>query len=332
MIPERGVSYYGVAYANHAARDYREMAIHGCNAILLAVSEFDWWFWRRGVARLIEAAHDQGLRAYVDLWGWGKTLAGEPPSIFLMRNPEHRQLSSQGKTYHASCLNHLGFRDFLKDSIREMAEETDVDGLFWDEPHYANWHDPDWACRCQTCRRLYREETGHEMPRELTPEVVSFREDRALEFLGELSSFVKQTDPGIQVTTCLLPTQSPLIGITDWRRVAEMDDVDVLGTDPYWYHHGMGREDGLRYFREMGARVIRLAEEKGKRSQLWLQAFRVPGGREDELMEAADIADQLGVDSLFAWPYRGGWGSILESGNPARIWAALGEAFRAVGS
>jgi len=138
MIPERGVSYYGVAYPDRAFGDFDEMLEHGCNAVLLAVSEFDWWFWRRNVADLVSAARDRGLRAYVDLWGWGKTLAGEPPSLFLMRDVKHRQRAASGSYYNAICFNHLGFREFLVQSMEKIATEAEVDGFFWDEPHYAN--------------------------------------------------------------------------------------------------------------------------------------------------------------------------------------------------
>jgi hypothetical protein len=328
LIPERGVSYYGVMYPDRAVPDFDEMIDHGCNAVLLAVSEFDWWFWRGNVSGLVSAAHERGLRAYVDLWGWGKTLAGEPPSIFLMRDAEHRQHAASGRIYDAVCLNHQGFKDFLEESVAEMASETEADGFFWDEPHYANWHDPDWACRCPICRGLFEKRTGEPMPGELTPEVIAFREDRAVGFLRELSQAVKEANPDLDVITCLLPTQSPLIGITDWERIASIPEVDVLATDPYYFHTGMGREEGLEFFRTTGAKAIELARRHGKRSQLWLQAFRAPEGREEEFVEAVRIADELGVDSIFAWPYRGGEGSILESGDPRAVWRAIGEAYR----
>jgi hypothetical protein len=330
MIPERGVSYYGVAYPDRAIEDYAEMADHGCNAVLLAVSEFDWWFWRRNVVRLVDAAKDRGFNTYVDLWGWGKTLAGEPPSLFLMSSIDGRQRAASGKTYHAACLNHAPFREHLRRSIAEVITETNVDGLFWDEPHYANWHDPDWACTCPICAALYRDLYGCDMPLELTTEVVEFRENRAVGFLRELSEQVKETDPSVDVTCCLLPTVSPLIGITDWEKVASIPELDTLATDPYYFHTEMNREQGLRFFRETSENCLKLAKRHGKKSQLWLMAFRVPAGREAELSEAVDIAAELGVDSLFAWPYRGGEGSVQESGDPRRVWATIGEAYRRI--
>jgi hypothetical protein len=72
---------------------------------------------------------------------------------------------------------------------------------------------------------------------------------------------------------------------------------------------------------------VELARRHGKKSQLWLQAFRVPAGREAELLDGVRAAEVLGVDSVFAWPYRGGAGSILESGDARALWEVLGRAY-----
>lgn len=328
MIPERGVSYTGVTYTDRAELDLEEMRVHGCNAVLLAVSEFDWWFWRPATVKLIDAARSHGLKPYVDLWGWGKTLAGEPPSIYLMEHVEGRQRAASGKAYNAMCLNYSPFRDHLKQAVTELITLTGVEGVFLDEPHYANWYSPDWACTCPICRGLYREATGEEMPPALTGEVAEFRASRAVGFLEDVASHVKQVDPMVETVCCLLPTESPLIGLTDWTRVAELGCLDVLGTDPYYYQTGMTREQGLRFFRETSSRLISLAEAHGKRSQLWLMGYNVPDGRESELLEAADIAADLGADSLFTWTYRGGEGAYYRSSNPGKVWDTVGEAYR----
>lgn len=303
MIAERGVSYYGVAYPDRAALDFKEMTEHGCNAVLFGVSEFDWWFWRKNVKQLIKVAKDHGLKAYVDLWGWGKALAGEPPSIFLQQDVNHRQVAVSGKLYNAICINYQGFRDFLKKNIREMAAECELDGFFWDEPHYANWFDTDWACRCQICQGLYKQEYGEEMPTSLTPKVIEFRERKAVEFLAELSRTVKEAEPKIGVTVCLLPSQSPLLGITDWEKVATIREIDVLATDPYWYIAKLDHDKGLEYFRSTSQKAVQTAKKYGKRVHVWAQAYLVPKGRENEVAEAVDIGEKLGVDGFFAWTY-----------------------------
>ncbi len=328
MIRERGVSYYGVAYPDRAALDFNEMVEHGCNAVLLAVSEFDWWFWHKNTVDLIKTAKDYGLRPIVDLWGWGKTLAGEPPSLLLMRSLEGRQRAASGKPYAAMCLNYQPFRDYLRSNIESLITETELEGLFWDEPHYANRHDPDWACTCPICDELYNKETGNSIPSELTEDVIRFRENNAVEFLRDLSLNVKEVDNRVEVITCLLPTQSPLIGITDWEKIASIPEIDVLGTDPYYFHTAMSREEGLAFFRKQSEHCLSLAEKYNKRSQLWLMAFKVPAGRENELSEAAAIAAELGADSLFAWSYRGAMGSYMSSANPLLVWETIGDAYR----
>lgn len=330
MIAERGVSYYGVMYPDRAALDFEEMIEHGCNAVLFGISEFDWWFWRKNVKKLIKVAKDHGLNAYVDLWGWGKTLSGEPPSIFLQQDINHRQVAVSGKLYDAICINYQEFRDLLKRSIREIAGECELDGFFWDEPHYANWFSTDWACRCQICQALYKQEYGEEMPTSLDPKVVEFRERKAVEFLAELSRTVKEADPKIDVTVCLLPIQSPLIGITDWEKVATIREIDVFATDPYWFFAQLDRDKGLEFFRSTSQKAVQIARKYGKRVQVWVQAFLVPEGRENEIEGAVDIAEKLGVDSFFAWTYRGGRGSILECDEHVKVWDVLGKAYKKV--
>lgn len=165
------------------------------------------------------------------------------------------------------------------------------------------------------------------MPTELTSEVIAFREGKAVEFLRELSQVVKRVDRSIDITVCILPTHSPLIGITDWRKVASIPEIDVFATDPYWFHAGMDLERGLEFFRTTSRKGVEMARRHRKRSQLWLQAFRIPLGREAEISEAVKVAAELGADSIFAWPYRGGEGSILASDDPSRVWEIIGEAY-----
>jgi hypothetical protein len=40
-VKETGVSYYGISYPEHAKEDFKEMIAHNCNAVILALSEFD---------------------------------------------------------------------------------------------------------------------------------------------------------------------------------------------------------------------------------------------------------------------------------------------------
>lgn len=346
MVEEFGVSYYGVMYPDRAVEDFKEMVEYGCNAVLLACSEFDVWFWFSNLVKLIEKAKELGLRVYVDPWGWGKVFGGEPPSMFLQEHAGFRQVSAKtGESLPSACFNTERFRRYVLSLIEKLAQETRLDLFFWDEPHYAMFwraeggdirmlETGDWACRCEACRSLFKEEYGYEMPTDLTEDVVSFRQRKIVEFLGEMSKTVKQTDPRKGVCVCLLPTKSPLIGIIDWEPIASLDDVNMVSTDPYWVayqKHGLlkaGFDAGISWFKGVLGELMALAKRYGKKSQVWVQAFRIPEGREVEIAKGIEAAAEMGVDSIFAWPYRAGEGSILASDRAVLLWRRIGETFK----
>ena len=46
MITQTSISYYGLNYVEHAEADFKEMKAHGVTQVILAVTEFDFDFWR----------------------------------------------------------------------------------------------------------------------------------------------------------------------------------------------------------------------------------------------------------------------------------------------
>ena len=44
-IKHTAVSYYGLNYVEHAEKDFIEMKEHGCDTVILAITEFDFDFW-----------------------------------------------------------------------------------------------------------------------------------------------------------------------------------------------------------------------------------------------------------------------------------------------
>mgnify|MGYP000936858091 CR=1 FL=1 len=79
-ITRTAVSYYNLGYVEHAEADFREMLDHGCTTVILAVTEFDFDFWRPNIPRIVEAAHRLGLQVLIDPWGIGKFFGGEHES------------------------------------------------------------------------------------------------------------------------------------------------------------------------------------------------------------------------------------------------------------
>ena len=56
-IKHTGVSYYGLNYAEHAEQDFEEMVQHGCDTVILAITEFDMDFWFPNIESIVQCAH-----------------------------------------------------------------------------------------------------------------------------------------------------------------------------------------------------------------------------------------------------------------------------------
>ena len=65
-ITQTAISYYGMNYVEHAECDFKEMIEHGCTTVILAVTEFDFNFWRPNIPKIVDAAHKLGLRVLLD--------------------------------------------------------------------------------------------------------------------------------------------------------------------------------------------------------------------------------------------------------------------------
>ena len=63
MITQTSISYYGLNYVEHAEADFKEMKAHGVTQVILAVTEFDFDFWRPNIPAIVAKAHELGLAA-----------------------------------------------------------------------------------------------------------------------------------------------------------------------------------------------------------------------------------------------------------------------------
>ena len=106
MIEQTSISYYGLNYVEHAEADFAEMKAHGVTCVILAVTEFDFDFWRPNIPKIVEKAHELGLKCVIDPWGNGKYFGGEQVSKFLQDNVENRQVSAlTGEKLPYACFN-----------------------------------------------------------------------------------------------------------------------------------------------------------------------------------------------------------------------------------
>ncbi|MBY5959173.1 hypothetical protein KUV50_13555 [Membranicola marinus] len=335
-VKETGVSYYGLSYPEHAKRDFQEMIDHNCNAVLLALSEYDIDFWFPNIIKIAKVAKDLGLKVYLNTWGIGKWFGGEPPSNFLTNNTKNRQVSAfTGEPLPAACFNTKAFQDYFYKICEKLAKEVDADGFFWDEPHYAlpksyasitGGAGDDWSCRCNVCQNKFHEAYGYKMPRVLTKEVIAFREDNALHILENAANLIKGIRPESKIICCVHATLNTYYvkenrGYDDWDKVGAVDDFDVFSTTILNYQ----LPDS--FFKSITQRTMDIAHKYDKGSQRWIMNYYQEPEDLGKIKEIAHLYNDLGVESLFAWTYRGGHGTVLAAPNALKMWDMLGEAY-----
>jgi hypothetical protein len=335
-VKETGVSYYGISYPEHAEKDFKEMITHNCNAVILALSEFDIDFWFPNIIKITRVAKDLGLKVYLDTWGIGKWFGGEPPSLFLNNNSGNRQVSAfSNEKLPAACFNTKAFKDYFYAICEKLASEVDSDGFFWDEPHYAlpksyasitGGAGDDWSCRCSYCQKEFEQQYGYEMPKILTNEVISFRQKNALEILETASFKIKRIKPDLRIVCCVHATLNTYYvkenrGYDNWDKVGKVDAFDVFSTTILSYK--LPRS----FFKSITQQTIDIARKYGKSSQRWLMNYYQEPENLEEIREIVHIYSDMGVDSLFAWTYRGGHGTVLEAPRALEMWNMLGKAY-----
>ena len=65
-VTETGVSYYGISYVEHARKDFEEMKKHNVTSVLLALTEFDIFFWKPNIPKIVDVAKKLGLKVYLN--------------------------------------------------------------------------------------------------------------------------------------------------------------------------------------------------------------------------------------------------------------------------
>jgi hypothetical protein len=195
------------------------------------------------------------------------------------------------------------------------------------------------------------------MPPEFTPEVRAFREASLLDLLTELCRYGHEK--GMRNALCLLPTDLSAhgfpqpeerlsralerrsetnrpdaldaimhVGVGDMEAAAAIPDLDTFGVDPYWYIFGTDAEAFTRVYGEAASEAAR---KHGRELQLWLQAFSLPEGREEELRTGVRVAEEVGATHIAAWSYEANASmSQLRCARPDVVWSLLGDEFRRV--
>lgn len=328
MVKELGVAYYGNLFPDRARDDLKEMADHGCNSVLIAMSEYDWIEWKNNIFEICKIAKNEfNFTVHMNLWGWGRVFGGEAPSFFLNNNHNYRQvISTTGKKVPAACFNTQEFKKYIFSAVKIIAKKDFIDGFFWDEPHfhYTQPKSDYFTCRCEICQNLFTEIYKKEMPITKTDDIREFKENMIIKFLKELSQIVKEVDSTKKITLCLIPPPEES-GINNWDKCCEnlKDLIDVFSSDPYWLLY----RKSLDHVEKYSKITVELAQKYKLESQLWCLAFLIPKNKESQLQDAINIFDKYEVDSIFSWCYRGAEGTSISCRNPKEVWHVIGEAY-----
>lgn len=304
-----GVSYIPPHLPDHIAADMRHLADIGCTEVLFAIQEnhLDTLTGALTYGPTIARAH--GLRPYAVIWGYANTFGGGRMSRVMLEHPELWRVARDGSVVPLACLNNRLLGEHFG-HIAERCRAAGFAGLFIDEPTRQE-------CYCSHCLAAF----GGNL-RQATPAALdAFQRATVHAYTADICRRVKAIDPALVTITCLMP-----IDRDAWESVAEVEDLDVLGTDPYWLlpSFRMTLDDAVADARAMKA----LCDSHGKQSQVWLQGWRIPAGREEEVYGGGRRLAEVGCDSLYTWSYRGGQGTNEASDDPARVWAAVERLYR----
>ncbi|MBQ7599959.1 MAG: hypothetical protein IJU57_04705 [Clostridia bacterium] len=319
-----GTAYHGNRMLHHAREDLRDIMNNGMDIVVHMLSHTDWDRHLQRIKDMVELSSEIGLESWIDNWG-----LGGPPgdkSFFLAYHPEAHQVMSDGKTDPVrACLNADSFRAFTREWIDAVAY---IGGrtIFWDEPHIPVKPDGTYSCACPVCRKKFSEMYGYEMPGKINEDVKKFRMETLRSYFTEVTDY--SASKGIRNTVCVAP--DPVTGFdpAPLSSICGAENLQNIGSDPYWI--GYKDVDPYGFVYENTKKSLELSEHFGKDHNIWIQAYGIPLGREDEIIEACEAAYDAGARTILAWGYYGSESNDYAARNPEKTWNRVCEGFRRI--
>ncbi len=319
-----GAAYHGNRMLHHAQEDLRDIMNHGMDIVVHMLSHTDWDRHLERMKDMIRLSEDIGLESWIDNWG-----LGGPPgdkSFFLAYHPEAHQILSNGETDPVrACLNADSFRAFTRewiDAVGYIGGKT----IFWDEPHLPVRPDGTYACACPVCRQKFSERYGYEMPEKMNADVYRFRLDTLASYFREVTDY--SASKGIKNTVCVAPDPKTGFDPDPLGSICGAENLGNIGTDPYWI--GYKDVDPYRFVYENTKKSLELSDHFHKDHNIWIQAYGIPLGREDEIIEACEAAYDAGARTILAWGYYGSESNTYAARNPEKTWNRVCEGFRRI--
>jgi hypothetical protein len=287
-------SYFGNRILRHVGADVRRLRNEGFDIVVHTFSEGDLRFYRKTVRDIVEVTKETGMRVWIDPWGVGGVFGGEAFSDAALHHQDWLQVAAGGNKLPACCPSNPDFQGFMREWT-DAALETGADAVFWDEPHFYSDENQRAACYCKYCQDLA--EQGE-------PAIGAFLRDMC----------ARVQSLGSRNALCLLPS-------TLEREDLVLENVMNLGSTPFWAMHDADPEN---YVALIGRELQTVASRARVQTHLWIQGFKIPAGREDEIRRNTIAAGQLGIDVIAIWGFDACESmSFLSCERPQIAWAAF---------
>lgn len=209
------------------------------------------------IVQCVTAARQHGLEIHV--WKITWNLEGAPKEfIENLRKAGRTQVSATGKSLNWLCPSHPENVQLELDSLMEIAENYDVDGVHLDYIRYPGRD----ACYCQGCRKRFSLATRqhiHEWPAAVLPETgehkpayTEWRTQQITRLVRLAHKRVRAVKPGIKISVAVYggyPACVPSIG-QDWIAWAKAGYVDFVCP--------MNYTEDIGYFTELLAKQLAL--------------------------------------------------------------------------
>ncbi len=314
-----GVSYYGTRHIQQFQKDLKEIAQSGFSIVVWTFSEEDYWYYRGTAQEGVKIARSEGLESWIDPWGVGGIFGGEAFSYWALRYLETCQKGKDGRILPALCPNRPHTRKLLRLWL-EAAMELQPNAIFFDEPHFflktlQPYPDEIRGCYCAICQEKFEEGYGDDIFTAQPAFVQQFQHESIQDFLTAMGKEMEQN--GVSSALCLLPN-CPEEFLPYY---ATFPSLKSLGASPYWIHHSQP----ISWFHTEAQKIVNACKSvEGVAPHIWLQAFRIPAGREMELLEGVKVAAELGIQTVLFWGYHAcDFVSYLRPDNPQEVWNTI---------
>ena len=186
------------------------------------------------VTACVDAAHAQGIEVHVWKVNWNLVRA---PQDFIdqMRAQQRTQVSAYGEPIDWLCPSHPDNFALERDSMLEVLQNYDIDGLHFD---YIRYPGPDY-CYCDGCRTRFEAETGNPVnnwPADvraggpLEAEFLDWRRAQITELVEAVYNGAKALDPEVRISAAVYGDYSQAYGNVgqDWVDWIDRGIVDFL--------------------------------------------------------------------------------------------------------